>query len=248
MTKPREEAWEGCAANDTYALIARHLFRTSSFDFRPSFEASNFVLRIFRAVALLLSCVSLAGCITSHPGTPVTKIDDKQALPDYWWNQPAVVHVSSTDFHKLWDSCKGELYVRLFPVDREQYRDGLLTSEPVVSKQFFELWRTDAVNLHDVAESSLGTVRRTVHFEVSRQPDGSYDMVPKVLVERFESTERRLTAINQYHESFSAPRAYSDVPDESGAPAGGSDYWYPIRRDTALEKDIADSIRKRLGA
>ena len=187
------------------------------------------------------------GCVASHPGAKsVTQVDVKQAEPDYWWNQPVVVRVSAPDFYKLWDACKGELYFRLFPVDREQYRDGILTSEPVVSKQYFELWRTDAVNVHDVAESSVATVRRTIRFEVSKKSDGTFEMSPKVLVERYQSTERRLTAINQYHESFSAPRAYSDVPDESGEPAV-ADYWYPIQRDYALEKDLAASIRRRLG-
>jgi hypothetical protein len=200
-------------------------------------------------VAVTIALFVFAGCAASHHPTtkPVTDMDPKLAQPDYWWSQPAVVHVTAADFQKLWDACKGELYVRLFPVDREQYRDGLLTSEPVVSKQFFELWRTDAVDLHDVTESSLGTLRRTIHFQVTRNDDGTYDMVPKVLVERFQSTERRLTAINQYHESFSAPRAYSDLPDESGQPTGGADYWYAIRRDSDLEKNLAAAIKHRLG-
>ena len=203
------------------------------------------LIRIRLTVAI--ACLpAFAGCVASHPNaTPVTRVDEKQGQPDYWWNQPPVVHVSAVDFQKLWDACKGEMYTRLFPVDREQYRDGLLTSEPVVSKQFFELWRTDAVNVHDVAESSLATIRRTLRFEVVRKEDGSYEMTPKVLVERFQSTERRLTAINQYHDSFSAARAYSDAPDESGAPAA-ADYWYPLRRDLALEKNLADSIQHRL--
>ncbi len=190
---------------------------------------------------------ALGGCGSSHSTTrPVTAVDEKLSHPDYWWNQPGVVHVSCPDFQKLWDACKGELYVRLFPIDREQYRDGLLTSEPVISKQFFEFWRTDAVDVHDVAESSLATIRRTIHFEVSRRDDGTYDVVPKVLVERFQSTERRLTAITQYHESFTGPRVSMDAPDESGVPFA-AEYWYPVRRDSLLEKDMAESIRRRLG-
>jgi hypothetical protein len=195
---------------------------------------------------LVLICLVLPGCASSHPdGMTATKAELKRSQPDYWWNQPAVVHVSARDFYKLWNACKGELYVRLFIVDREQYRDGLLTSEPLVSKQFFEFWRTDAVTVHDVAESSLATMRRIVRFEVTKQKDGSYDMVPKVLVERFESTERRLTAFNQYHESFTAPRTYMDEPDESGVQLA-ADYWYVVRRDSDLEKDLANSIKRRL--
>jgi hypothetical protein len=198
-----------------------------------------------------LSCLILfaSGCLLSNakPTTmPLSKIDPVQATPDYWWNQPAVVQVQNTDFQKLWDACKGELYVRLFTVDREQYRDGILTSEPMVSKQFFELWRDDTSSVHDTAESSLATIRRTVRFEVVRLDDGSYQATPKVLVERFDSAERRLTAITQYHSAFSGPRATVDSGDQSGQPIA-SDYWYPVRRDTDLEKQIADSIRQRVG-
>jgi hypothetical protein len=131
-------------------------------------------------------------------------------------------------------------------VDREQYREGLLTSEPLISKQIFEPWRQDVISLHDQTESSLATIRRTVHFQVTRLPDGTYQMTPKVLVERFDSAERRLTTITQYHQAFSGPRTFNDAPDQSGAPAA-SDFWYPVRRDTDLEKVMAESIRHRLG-
>jgi hypothetical protein len=199
-------------------------------------------------VILALAALGFQGCILSKPSlTPmVTKVDPVQATPDYWWNRPSVASVSNSDFEKLWGACKGELYVRLFDVDREEYREGLLTSAPLVSKQAFEPWRNDALSLGDQAESTLATIRRTVHFELIRQPDGTYQATPKVLVERFASSERRLTAITQYHSAFSGPRAYNDAPDQSGEPAA-ADYWYPLRRDTDLEKVMAESIRQRLG-
>lgn len=217
---------------------------------RPLSSFQRWTLDVGRWTFVLLFYVPFlllaTGCAASHPAaTSVTPADPKLATPDYWWNQPAAVHVANADFYKLWNACKGELYVRLFIVDREQFRDGLLTSEPLVSKQFFEFWRTDAVNVHDVAESSLASIRRTVRFEVTKQSDGSYDLVPKVLVERYQSTERRLTAFIQFHDSFTAPRTVMDAPDESGA-VFAADYWYPVRRDNDLEKDMAASIRRRL--
>ncbi len=196
--------------------------------------------------AFCILCLFLSGCIfgKANPAVtaPVTQINPKEATPDFWWNQPGVTQVHGNDFQKLWDACKGELYVRLFTVDREQYRNGLLSSEPMVSKQFFEPWRTDAVNLHDVAESSLATIRRTVRFEVRRRPDGSYDAVPKVLVERYASTERRLTTITQFRQSLSGPRPVNNTTDQTAAQA--TDYWYAVRRDTDMEKDIAASINR----
>jgi hypothetical protein len=218
----------------------------SSFVLRPSplIRHSNFVLRILSAALSL----SLPGCIFWSPNPNaklVTTVDPVQATPDYWWNQPATQHVVHADFHTLWDACKGELYVRLFPLDREEYRQGLITSEPVVSKQVFEPWRNDAQTAGAVAESSIATIRRTVHFEIKRNDDGTYELTPKVLVERWASTERRITSISQYHSVFSQTRTIYDPADQSGAVVA-SDYWYPLRRDRDLEKAIADDIRAHL--
>jgi hypothetical protein len=228
------------------SVRARLFALVSSFVLRPSslIRHSNFALRVsFATIPLLLT-----GCIFWSPDPNaklVTAVDPVQATPDYWWNKPANQHVAAGDFQKLWDACKGELYVRLFPLDREEYREGLLTSEPVISKQVFEPWRSDAVTANAVAESTLATIRRTIHFEIKRKADGSYELTPKVLIERFASTERRLTSISQYHSAFSETRTIYDPADQSGAVVA-ADYWYPLRRDTDLEKSLADDIRAHL--
>jgi hypothetical protein len=211
-----------------------------------------------RGFAVRCSCptlllAALAGCQPTHSADArarVTPADPKLATPDYWWNQPATVHVADADFVKLWNACEAETHARFMLVDREEYRLGLLTTLPLVSKQAFEPWRTDAVTVHDVAESTLAAVRRTVRFEISPRPDGTYEMSPKVLVERFASAERRLTAISQYHQAFSGPRAFADSPDLSGDAevenGAAADYWYPLRRDAFLEQDLAAAITRRL--
>ena len=209
-----------------------------------------------RAFVVAFGCSALiAGCEPTQPThsaavrAAVTPSDPTLATEDYWWNQPPVVAVPHAGFEPLWDACKAEAHDRFFVLDREDYRLGLLTTLPMVSKQAFEPWRTDAVTVHDVAESTLGTIRRTVRFEVRKRDDGSFEMTPKVLVERFASVERRLTAISQYHEAFSAPRTFADSPDLSGdvtTEHALDDYWYALHRDPALERDLAASITRRL--
>jgi hypothetical protein len=219
----------------------------SAIRYRPSARHWVSICILQSAICnLFLGCASPPAPPTTRPST---KADPKLATPDYWWDRPAATSITYAEFQPLWDACRGELYTRLLPVDREDFRDGLLTSEPVISKQFFEPWRTDAVSVHDVAESSLATIRRLVRFQFARRDDGTWTVVPKVLVERYAATERRLTAITQYHQAFSGPRTVNDNPDDplhtsAGTPA---DYWYALRRDTDLEKDMAASIRHRLG-
>jgi hypothetical protein len=223
------------------ALFARAFALVSSFEFRHSNSA-----RMLVCAQLLLTS---GGCIFYHTDPSaklVTAVDPVQATQEYWWNQPTKDHASCRDFDKLWNACKGELYVRLFPLDREQYREGLISSEAVVSAQFFEPWRRDTASIGDLVESSLSSIRRTVRIEVSRKPDGSYVASPKVLVERWAAAERRLTSITQYHEAFGGSRVFSDTTDQSGQLLGGV-YWYPVRRDLNLEKAMAESIQRAVG-
>jgi hypothetical protein len=200
-----------------------------------------------RSAAFGLALLILSGCHASHPPTTqkATAIDPIQATPGYWLSQPAVAKIPATDFYKLWYACRTEAHDRLFLIDREDFREGLLTTQPMVSKQFTELWRTDSVTIPGIAESTLATVRRTVRFQLTKDQNGGYIAVPKVLVERFVSSERRLTAIDEYHQAFTGPRPTDDVYVDPGSKLP-TDYWYAIGRDTALERDLADAIRRRL--
>lgn len=207
-----------------------------------------FVPSCLRAIVPFLLC--LPGCITTAPqqanSRPVTDIDPRRATPEYWLAQPAVAQVAGADFYKLWNACRAEVHDRFFVIDREAYRQGVLTTEPLVSKQFFEPWRRDAVTIPDIANSTLGTIRRSVRFQLSRRPDGGFIAEPRVLIERYSSAERRLTAMNEYHTAFSGPRPFGDAQTDEGIHLP-SDYWYTLGRDAALEKDLVKAIGRRLG-
>jgi hypothetical protein len=200
--------------------------------------------------ASVLLLAGVPGCIFRNPdpATPrVTNIDPKLATPDYWLDQPAVVHVDADDFYTLWQICRSVVHDRFFTIDREEFRGGLMTTQPLVSKLYWEVWRRDVVTVHDIEASTLATIRRTVYFHFTRQPDGSFTVEPKVLVERFASAERRLTAITEYHTAFSSPRAYGSAENDQGIVLP-TDYWYATGRDNALERDLAAAIQRRLRA
>jgi hypothetical protein len=74
------------------------------------------------------------------------------------------------------------------------------------------------------AEDSLGAIRRTIHFQFTRNLDGSYTVTPKVVVER---------------ESRVEPKYATEIQKPSL-------YWYALRRDTALEAKLAASIESKL--
>ena len=196
--------------------------------------------------------LTLTGCIIGkqNPAAtqPVTAQESKTAQIAYWVEQPAVAHVTGHDFDKLWSACRDAVQVDGFTLDRSDYREGILTTLPLVSKQFYEFWRNDVVDVHGLTQSSLGTLRRTVRFDVRRMEDGSYQATPKVVVERFSSIEKRITSVAQYRDifSFTAQDVELSAEQQQDSAPIAPQFWYAIGRDHALERQLADSVQARL--
>jgi hypothetical protein len=197
----------------------------------------------FRILPLCLTALlpALSGCLRDRPANPaatqpVTVVDPAMADRSYWLNQPASVEVTGTDFDKLWAACEAVAHEYLFQIDQRDYRRGLLKTEPLASKQFFEIWRKDSSTFKDTEESSLGAIRRVIYFQFTRNLDNTYTVTPKVVVERRSSVDPKY-----YDEA--ATQGQSLRPGQTLTP---SRYWYALRRDTLLESRLADSIQRKL--
>jgi hypothetical protein len=169
----------------------------------------------------------------------------EQGKTAYWLAKPAVASVTSTDFYKLWHACADTLRFDDFDIDRQDYRLGVLTTYPMVSKQLFEVWRSDAGTFSQTMQSTLQTVRRTVVFDVTSSPDGIYVARPKVLVEQASHQERRITSAAEYNVAFTPIVPEATRTNEQGAVLPTS-YWYAIGRDEAMERQLANAVRDRL--
>lgn len=198
------------------------------------------------APALCLVCLVLAGC-ASGTARFRTALPTESASPDYWVKRPAVAGVAHHDFDALWEACRRAVRSRSFAVDRADLRGGVMTTYPQVSKQLFEFWRNDVGSLPATMESTLGTVRRYVRIEVVRHEDGSYEASPKVVVERYAQSERRVTSVARYSEVFALDPAEQGTRerDRLGADLPPA-YWYALGRDEVLERRIADDVRRDL--
>ncbi len=204
--------------------------------------------------AILSVLLLAAGCITEaqHPAAtqPSTWQDPSTTQPSYWLNQPAEVTIHGDDFEKLWKACEQSARDYMFQLDRQDYRSGLLTTVPLTSAQWFELWRQDVKTINDAELSSIATIRRTATFQFQKNPDGSYDVTPRVLVERQTIAEKRITSVTTYSGIFALARDPNDNP--SGTPESDQGiiirprYWYALGRDAALERDLARSVEKKL--
>jgi hypothetical protein len=209
-------------------------------------RVATFIARSLRAAALVSAACLVAGCASNNAPRPAE--DPRTAEPAYWLAQPPTTAVVSDDFQSLWRACRSAAVGHSFTVDRVDFRSGLMTTLPLVSKQFFEFWRNDVVTPRDLAESSLHSVRRTVRFEVRRLDDGRYEAVPKVLLERYSFAERRVTSVARFAEVFTTEQVEgSRARDRLGGDLPET-YWYAAGRDRALEKALAESIRNDLRA
>lgn len=175
----------------------------------------------------LLFVLLAAGCIGHRPSNPaatqpVTNVDPALAEKEYWLAQPTTAEVRGA-FEPLWEACEDAAHEFLFKIDRRDQRSGLLTTQPMITKQWWEWWRKDAGRFRDTQEATLASIRRTIFFQFKKDGD-AYSVTPKVLVER---------------ESKVDPKYKSDIE-------GPSTYWYSLRRDEALEKKVAKAIREHL--
>ena len=182
-------------------------------------------MRIVFVMSLMLLT---AGCIGNRPANPaatqpVTAVDPQLAEKEYWLAKPATAEVRGA-FEPLWEASEEAAHEFLFRIDRRDQRSGLLTTEPMISKQWWEFWRKDAGTFKDAKEATLANIRRTIFFQFRKEPDGTYAVTPKVLVEK---------------ESKVDPKYKQDIE-------GPSTYWYALRRDEVVEKRVADCIRKHL--
>jgi hypothetical protein len=207
--------------------------------------------RPVRWVIAVAAALSLCGCIgePSNPGMErrATAIDPAEATDTYWYARPAVAHVDAWDYDRLWAACAEASHDRLFDLDRLDYREGLMTTQPMISQQFFEPWRADCLTFADLMQSSIQQIRRTIRFEFSRKPDGPWQMTPKVLIERRANREDRVTSVVQYRAAVGGSEITNTALIQSQV-ARGKDipyqYWYAIGRDADLERAVADDVQK----
>jgi hypothetical protein len=209
------------------------------------FVFSPIELLLPRFVLLLLLSLVLPGCANDPNPKLATAIDPKLGNSEYWFNRPAVEKIVAADYDTLWNACEATLVDGSFSMERFDYRTGLLTSKPLVSKQFFELWKNDIVTFNDQILSDAATRRRVVHFQIKKQPDGCYVCEVKVVVEHYSMPERRITSVSQYRDSFSPKRQYEESQMDDGTPVR-SEYWYAERRDEPLEHWLAARVREHL--
>jgi hypothetical protein len=200
----------------------------------------------------LAAATLAAGCAGRQSSSPqpaaATQPSIASGRPPYWLRRPAVATIESSDFELLWRACEESARHFGFTLDRLDYRGGVITTLPLTSKQFWELWRNDVATIEDVANSSLATYRRTLRFDLEKTPSGGYRASPRVVIERYSRTEQPITASVYLRNAFRTQRnsrAWGNRETDRGVQLPRQ-YWYATGRDEALEKQVAREMRREL--
>lgn len=186
-----------------------------------------------RQMRFLWILLLAAGCASSHRAA----VSDAPAT--------VAVTVQADDFDALWAAAEDSARDLHFKPDLQDRRRGVLITEPLVGAQPMELlYRRELSTAEDVAASALGTYRRIVRFDVA-EGDSGFVLTPTVQVQKYSLAERRVTDPLFYEDFFRRG-------DERGTPESDRGvylpyrYWYDVGTDPALERRLADMVRRRL--
>jgi hypothetical protein len=156
--------------------------------------------------------------------------------------QASGVSVAANDFERLMKVTDDVSRDLLFAPAVQDYRSGLYRTEPALSAQWFEFWRSDVRTASDAAESSLAKIRRTLTVRIEKDESGRFIAKPEVLVERYSLAERRLTTAAGYRSIFrERHRPTGNSLTDAGIAAPDA-YWYSVGNDPELERYVARRI------
>jgi len=182
-----------------------------------------------KALPLLLPMVVvlLAGCVADPP-------------MDYGPVQADVIVTDEVDFDYLWDVTLRVLRRSNLRPDRQDRREGIITTMPITSQQWFELWRHDAMGPYQWAEASMHTIQRLAVVKISRRPEpGRFRVNVKVDVFRHSAPERQVTIAS------GALLIYSQkLPTEQGEQLERHEdlHWVHLGRDPEMEGALLKRI------
>ena len=152
-------------------------------------------------------------------------------------NNPMTI---SAQADQLWQASKAELLARGFVIDFQNRTAGLIETRPLVSKQWFEMWKDDTVTAASVAKNSMQTSRRTIklNFNWSRNP---VELECIVSVDKIYVVPESKSDSAKTDDVFIASARLLRKKDTKG-----SQFWDNAGRDKDLEQAILKSINLRL--
>jgi hypothetical protein len=179
----------------------------------------------------LFAVICLAGGCTA-PASP-----DQPTAAGMWIRD-------ADEFLRQWDAAIRVLKQHRFRPDRQDTRAGVITTQPQVTGQVWEVWRRDCYVPYYQSEADLHTIRRIARVEFERRSEvGEYQVRVFVDVERLSMPERAVMlasgAMNMYGTAMPTTTGRTIGPQSDA-------YWVSLGRDAVLERRLlAEMTRGR---
>lgn len=165
---------------------------------------------------------------------------------EYVTSRAVTIDNDSTKTSAFWEGIQNALHNRGFKLDRVDERAGVITTLPVTSQQFFEVWRHDVNTREDFWEATLNPIRRWVEVNVSRDEDGTWNNIAVIVhKQRYSAPDRQFNSTGALTQYFAA-----SLPTTTGETTVGAerDRWLDIGRDGAMEAYLLTRILEATGA
>jgi len=191
---------------------------------------------MYRRVRCFVLIALLAGSATGCGGP-------RQA--DYVSTRQLTVSDGSGEADRLWDAIQETLRRHRFRLDRVDRRAGVVTTMPMMSQHFFELWRKDVATRQDFWEATLNPIRRRVEVSLTRgENDGGDQLAVVVKKERLSSPDRQFNSTGAVYQYFG-----DSLPSTTGLIriTTEHDRWLDLGRDAAMEDYLLGRILQQAG-
>jgi hypothetical protein len=154
--------------------------------------------------------------------------------------QPACVEAVSQD--KLMQACEKMLVRMQFQIEKYDEENGVIRTQPLRGKQFFEFWRSDNAGRFNSAESNLQSLQRTT--ELTFETQSSRVCVTCVVKTQRLSMPEEPTAgfygTSALYTASGPSRQRLEVKDREQ----GEIRWTDLGRDGALEQKMLAKIQR----
>lgn len=167
---------------------------------------------------------------------------------------PPSLTPAQQNFEALWQGAIDVLDEYYFTLQRTDRREGVILTQPLTGKHWFEFWRKDSATARDTAESSLQTIFRQVRITIRPTAPGAatYQASVEVLVSRLDRDLPEIRSTSEAYDLFLMPgydaerhRRHKSAIMESKTMAEHlqANNLVQLGRDANLEAKISGDIR-----
>lgn len=155
--------------------------------------------------------------------------------------------IYKASYDNIWRQSIEMLHKMGFAIDRQDYRDGILVTQPLPSAQIVEFWRPQRVNVKDSLENTLHDQRRTVRLSITAVPGKPdfYEIAAQVLVERGTNPTEELGG-PVFVEGSGFGRNSVALRSDYVPATGDIPRWITIGHDVDMEKKVLDKLFKHI--